>query len=314
MNELRRCPLRGHQVILAPERLVLPEPVPERAPQGAPCVLCPGGAASRWKRLGQRGQAFAVPNGRPVLHIEAQGGWTADGPFESREGLGAHEVLVLCDDHGLAPWRLPPAALADGLTLAQERMRDLRGDTRLRSLSWFMVHRAEAGARVDHPHAQLVALPDHGPAVLAELAAHRAWASRHGGSLSAAVLERELDSRRRVIAVDEGWVSLVPFAPSGSFECWILPTAPRAGLEDCTPAELHGLAWRLVDLLGRLHRALGDTPLRVVLRGVPEEPGYRLRLELLPVLDSPRGLTLATGCVELAVAPEDIARHLRELG
>lgn len=311
MSELRRCPLRGHKVIVAPERLVVPVPAPYTpSPEGS-CALCPAGAASRWKLLGRRGQTYAVPNGRPALRIEARGGWESDGPNARREGLGAHEVLVAGDTHGLAPHQLPPPLLADLLLLARERMLDLRRDARLRSLVWFMVHRSEAGARVDHPHAQLVALPEHGPALRAELAAHRTWAEQRGGSLSQAVVEHERASQVRLVSEDEGWVALVPFAPLGSFECWLLPSTPRAALEDCSDAEVHALARRLHDTLHRLRRSLGDAPLRLTLRSVPEDPQFLVRLEILPVLDSPRGITLATGCTELAVSPEDMAAHLR---
>ncbi|MBK9365146.1 MAG: hypothetical protein IPN01_02325 [Deltaproteobacteria bacterium] len=314
MSELRRCPIRGHHVILATDRLVTPNLRPPVNGGGDGCVLCVDGPARRWKVLGRRGACVVVPNGRPALKIEAQGGWQRVGPYERREGLGAHEVIVESDEHGRTPWQQTPAELADVLSLARERLIDLRRDPRLKNLSWIKVHRAEAGARVDHPHSQVIALPEPGPLAAREVEAHERYAQEnHGRSLSQDLIQHELQDGARLIQTDALFVSLVPFAPWTAFECWIWPRVGGPAFESTDDDDSLALASHLCGLLSRLHTALGDAPLQIVLRTEPSCATFRWRLELRPVIENPRALTLATGCAEQAVPPEEVAAFLRGL-
>ena len=52
---------------------------------------------------------------------------------------------------------------------------------------------------------------------------------------------------------------------------------------------------------------------QIVLRTEPSCATFRWRLELRPVIENPRALTLATGCAEQAVPPEEVAAFLRGL-
>jgi hypothetical protein len=106
-------------------------------------------------------------------------------------------------------------------------------------------------------------------------------------------------------------VSLVPFAPWSAFECWIWPRAGGPAFESTDDDDSLNLATHLCGLLGRLHTALGDAPLQIVLRTEPSCATFRWRLELRPVIENPRALTLATGCAEQAVPPEEVAAFLR---
>ena len=93
--------------------------------------------------------------------------WTirADGLFETRDGLGAHEVIVETPLHDQPLHALEPDRLWRVLWAWRTRLQDLKRDSRFASVVIFKNHGRAAGARLDHAHSQLAAYPILPPAV-----------------------------------------------------------------------------------------------------------------------------------------------------
>lgn len=298
MSVLRRCPVRGSTTLLAPERLRSPAPPAPLRP--GPCPLCPEGQAARGRVLGRRGRAFACAVGRPALRIEASSEGYSPGLVAEREGLGAHEVVVADPRHGLAPSELDPAGWRDALLLARERMRDLRQDIRLRSLTWFAPWRVEAGGAVDHLHLQILALPDpqDTPAMAPHLCPLCAMLASEDG---------------RLVLAGEAATSLCPSAPQADFEVWVLPRAHQGAFEGASDPAIAAVAEQLPRVLGALDRALQAPALGVALRASPPGREGHWRIEISPKLAPQSAISWATGLHVCTVSPEDVAAHLREL-
>jgi UDPglucose--hexose-1-phosphate uridylyltransferase len=318
-RELRRDPLSGDDVIIATERVVERPPSPEHALGREQCPFCPGHEShtpptiQAIERDG-RWVARAFANRRPALVVEDPFRIDVDGPFQAATGLGAHEVLVECPDHG-ALHHQPVERTADALDLARRRLHDLRGDRRLRVLQWYRNHGSAAGASQPHPHAQIVGLPVV-PGRVGRMATRaRDWLDRTGRVLLRDVLEGEVRDGRRILFREGPITALCPFAPRHPYEVWLVPSEVRPGLADATDEEVEGLAVAMRRAVRALALVTADAAYNAVALGAPEgeDPrGIGWHLRLSPRLLTTAGLEDATGVALHAVFPEDAASDLRD--
>src|SRR3989442_9359124 len=100
-----------------------------------------------------------VPNKFPALGIEGELDREGEGLFDKMNGIGAHEVVIESPNHLATLATLPERAVEDVLWGYRDRMLDLKNDKRFRYILIFKNHGEAAGATVDHPHSQLIALP-----------------------------------------------------------------------------------------------------------------------------------------------------------
>ena len=197
----------------------------------------------------------------------------------------------------------------------RERMRDLRRDTRLKT---FLVAKnvgAAAGARLDHPYSQLLALPFVPLHLDDELAAARLRHEQMGRCVFCAVVEDELDLGVRVVSSDDDTVAISAFASRVPFETWILPRRHLAAFDDECDNCLQAIAGRLRDTVQRLHVALNGPPYSVLLHTAPvgeSGPSYHWHIEIVPRL-APVGALAWDGGIHInPVAPEEATRALRK--
>jgi galactose-1-phosphate uridylyltransferase len=101
-----------------------------------------------------------VPNRFPALGIEGELDREGEGLFDKMNGVGAHEVIIETPEHGSSRLAmLPERAVEDVLWAYRDRMLDLKNDKRFRYVLIFKNHGEAAGASIEHPHSQLIALP-----------------------------------------------------------------------------------------------------------------------------------------------------------
>jgi len=301
-RELRRDPFTGAWVALC-EGHVHVAPLARPAPTAADgCPLCSREGA---QVLGERGEAWARPHRVPVVAVEEGFDGHADGAGYVRPGLGAHEVLVESRGHEPLVAR-PVAPSIDALLLARARHADLRGDGRLRWVGW---SRTVGMGQLEHPHAELVALP----VVPAGIERITALAARQP-QLLGAVIDAEERRQRRWLAVHGDAVAWAASAPSAPFQVRV---AHRHGAttwlaaSDEALADVATLAWAV----GRaLVDALGTAAGRVELvQGPHDAPRLALwHLLLTPSTEvAPR--SLAGGVAAHPGFPEEVAERLRPL-
>jgi UDPglucose--hexose-1-phosphate uridylyltransferase len=172
MPELRKDPVVGRWVIMATERGKRPSDFKLKRDQrkGAPCAFCAGMEqmtppevlAYRENGSQPNGPGWrvrAVSNKFPALRIEGAAGRRGDGLYDLMNGIGAHEVLVESPDHDRGLADLEQHQIEELLWAYRERTLDLAHDERFRYVLIFKNHGVEAGASLEHPHSQLIALP-----------------------------------------------------------------------------------------------------------------------------------------------------------
>jgi len=199
-----------------------------------------------------------------------------------------------------------------------DRVHDLKRDRRFRYILIFKNHGAEAGASLEHTHSQLIALPIIPLNVAEELKGAREYYHHKERCVFCDLIRQELDDQVRVVAQNDEFLTVCPFAPRFPLETWILPKAHGEAFELMTRHEYRNLARALRDTLRRLNKALDCPPYNFVIHSAPAgEPAdgyYHWHIEIMPKLTKVAGFEWGTGFYINPVPPEDAARHLREAG
>jgi len=341
MSELRKDPIVDRWVIIAAERGRRPtdfatQPAPAPGSGGASCPLCegsepktppetwairPGGTAPNTPGW----QVRVVPNKFPALQIEGDVNRRGLGMFDLMDGVGAHEVIIESPHH---QWQYAdgPAELVDlALRGAQARLTDLYRDTRFRYCVIFRNYGPQAGASLDHPHSQIIAVPITPKRVKEELIATREYYAQKERCLFCDIIRQEQLLGERVVIDRERYIVLSPFAARFPFELLVLPKQHQhdfRGLED--PQRL-ALAEVMHDCLRYIRTALGNPSYNYVVNTCPNltpRPGrpdqwgtialdYHWHIDVMPRVTRIAGFEWGTDFYINPVAPEAAAEFLR---
>ena len=328
MSEWRADPVTGRWVVIAAD-----EPLRRRDFDLDPvipideayCPLCEGEEAVAGHEIsavrdgtpsdGPGWRLRVVPNRVPALRVEATLDHRGDGLLERMNGLGAHEVVVETPRHDATWATLPVEDLTLVLAAWRDRMADLQRDSRLRAALVFKNEGVKAGARLAHPHSQVVAMPIVPEALAEEVAGARRHFEASGRCLYCALVEQELAAGTRVIASTAAAVVLAPFAARWPFETWLLPRAHHARFELAPTSLLAEVAAILQPVLRTVAARLEEPALNVVLHSTPyaeaDEAVYHWHLEIVPRVLRASGFDLGSGTAINPVSPEETARVLR---
>lgn len=314
-------------VIFAPDRSRRPRELEaarasSAAPPG-PCPFCPGNerltpAEIYAVRSGDRWRVRVVPNRYPVLRIEDEATRYEDGRmFQSMGGCGAHEVIIESPDHDLSLAEQPVEQVELVLATLHARFNDLLRDGRFQTIVVFKNHGETAGTSLRHPHWQLVATPVVPRLLRIKHLVAAEYFDATGHCLYCDILEAESAAKARVIASNDQYVAILPFASHLPFETWILPRHHESSFGRAPRDRLGALATLLKQVLAMLNRSLDNPDFNVTLHTAPrgdEDKKYFLwHLCVLPRLSVPAGFEIGSGMSINTVLPEDAAKHLREL-
>jgi len=227
--------------------------------------------------------------------------------FIARPATGAHEVIVNGPQPVATLAELPLEQVITAIDVWRERMRTHADSPYVQLI---VNEQSEAGASLEHTHAQLYALDFVPAAVARERERCGAYATRMmGQNLLGDLVAEEVRLRERVVALDEEAVLMAPYASRLPFQLMLAPRRPRARFEDQGPTG----AALLHDGLRRLARHLGASPpLNLWIRTAPRGADHFCwRIDVLPRLTHLAGLELSTGLSLNIVAPEHVATELR---
>jgi UDPglucose--hexose-1-phosphate uridylyltransferase len=310
MPELRRDELSERWVLLAPGRGARPYTFPPSSDDATAlpddCPFCPGHehmTPPEVYRTGDGGpdtpgwRVRVVPNLYPIV-----GGADA-GPGAT----GAHEVVVLSASHQDSFARLDERQAAEVLTVLRDRARHHLAAGR----SFVQVainHGRAAGASIEHPHAQLVALDFVPPAVANGVQRFESA----GRDLVVADLERAGDDLRVLDGPVAAWC---PRAATTPYELRLALRSAGARFDEATDGDIEAVAKVARDTLARLAEALGDVPYNLVVHTGPPDAGpgsFHWYVEVQTRTTVFAGFEQGTGILVNTEPPERAAQHLRE--
>ena len=326
MSEIRKDPLTGRRVIIAPERAARPKQLRPSSNADSPpaCPFCPGNEnltpPESWADRPGDSQADlpgwsvrVVPNKYPAVSTDNA---TAEINATDRlTGTGVHEVIIESAAHNSA-LALDEKQFTRTIHAYRERLRAWRDDPNWRFRLIFKNHGERAGATFEHPHAQLVALPFVPADVEMELASAREYHRRSANCYYCALLERERQARVRVVTSNADFIALCPLAPRFAFETWVLPRLHAANFEECEDAKIAGLAKLLRQVMLAINRIETNPPFNYFIQSLSlnesEQAHYHWQLRLLPQFSRAAGFEWGSGIHINPVAPEQAARILRD--
>jgi UDPglucose--hexose-1-phosphate uridylyltransferase len=333
MPELRKDPVVGRWVIISTDRSRRPTNFPPvRVGKTTNfCPFCPGQEdktppevyACRHNGGGPNSTGWkvrVVPNKFPALQIEGALDRRGEGLYDKMNGVGAHEVVIEGPSHELDLADLPVEHLVEVLKAYRERMVDLHRDRRFRYVLIFKNHGAGAGATLEHTHTQLIATPIIPRLVQEELDGARRYYELKERCVFCDIIQQDTADHngRRVVTMNDHFLTVEPFAPRFPFETWMLPRRHDSSFQVVKDQdEFKDLAHILKDTLQRLNRALDRPPFNFVIHTAPVIEGeleyYHWHLEIMPVLTRVAGFEIGSGFYINPTPPEDAAQYLREI-
>jgi UDPglucose--hexose-1-phosphate uridylyltransferase len=229
--------------------------------------------------------------------------------FRASIATGFHEVIVHSPRHRTSLGQLDDAELAAAVSGWRERMRTHA--ERAAYVQLIVNEGREAGASLEHSHAQLYAL-GFVPAAVARERERFASYNQHtmGGDLLAEIASEEVRRRERLVAIDDDALLICPWASRSPFELRIIPRNPAPSFELDGEVGVRMLRTALRALEARFDRVpqLNAWTLTAP-RGAES---FHWHLDIAPRIAIRAGFEMSTG-VELNIfPPERAAAELRE--
>lgn len=330
MPELRKDPVVGRWVVIAPERARRPDAYLRAAPteNGTFCPFCESNESATpneivaYREHGSRPngpgwRTRVIPNKFPAVQIEGQLANRGDGIYDLMNGIGAHEIIIESPRHEENIANLSVPAVREALWAYHDRLVDLKQDRRLLYGMVFKNKGRAAGASIEHTHSQLIATPFVPPAVAEELAGASRFFENRGRCIYCDMVRQELADGRRIVAETPQFVAFCPFASRFPFETWILPRRHMTHFEAVHREQVDELGMVLKLILTKLSVALEDPAYNYVLHTAPfnvdPAPHYHWHIEILPRLTQAAGFEWGSGCFINIVVPEEAAAFLRDV-
>ncbi|MBD3307852.1 DUF4931 domain-containing protein, partial [candidate division KSB3 bacterium] len=235
MPELRKDPISGRWVIISTKRGKRPSdfgPTVEHRQSGF-CPFCAGHEATTPPEILAYRPADTMPNSPgwtlrvvsnkfPALQIEGGLNKVGEGMFDKMNGIGAHEVLIETPQHEMTIPQMSPKDIENMFWGFRDRMLDLKKDPRFKYIMAFKNHGSAAGASLEHPHSQLIALPIVPLVVQTEMDGSKAYYEYKDRCVFCDILHQETTAGARLVSEHETMSVICPYAPRFPFETWIL--------------------------------------------------------------------------------------------
>jgi UDPglucose--hexose-1-phosphate uridylyltransferase len=252
-----------------------------------------------------------VPNLYPAFEGDKPFVVEHRGPvFTQATAGGIHEVLVLSPDHTEGWDKISEEQAGLVMAALRDRIEEHSAIPGLRYSQAILNSGREAGASIDHPHAQLLGMSF----VPRELAEEQAGFARFAGRcLLCTTVDAEEDCGYRVVYSDERVLVICPFWSGTPFEMLVIPRTHGPHLHRATPGDLVAVGRSLRSAIGQLRDHLGDIAYNLVFHSAPyraSEP-YHWHVHIWPKLTTQAGFEQGTGVLINIVAPEQATEELR---
>src|ERR1041384_7800080 len=228
---------------------------------------------------------------------------------------GAREVLVECTDHDKSPASVSPLQAQEVLWAYRDRHLDLMRDHRFKYILFFRNHGKIAGASLEHPHSQLIALPMVPQDVQLQIEGAARYNEYHERCIYCDMLKQEMGIGDRIVCMNEDFVAFCPFAGRFPFEIWIMPRRHSPSFVNEDRNRINAFAAILQDSLKRIAICLNSPPYNFTMHTAPinqdRDRDFHWHLAIMPRLTIAAGFEMGTGIYINVTAPEEAARHLR---
>ena len=270
----------------------------------------------------------------PVFRIEDTLMRKGERIYDIMGSPGAHEIIIMTPEHHKHPCDFSTLELHRSFSILQQRMSDLRKDSRLGHQFAYHLCGRDFGVNCNHSVMNLVAAPFVPEKIQRELSGAFDWYRIKERCLFCDILHEEHIKQTKnyahgIIEESASFCAFVPYFASFPLEIWILPVEHNSCFLTVTDEEMQDLARMLNLVLYRIKRTAGIRPLSMDLMSQPDsqwgyQRGYWKTLQYdwhwslriivhLPLLnDDQKSFHAATGSQINPVMPERAADFLRQ--
>ena len=330
MSELRRDPIGGRWVIVDTDHPSVPEEF-EYEPhtiRGGTCPFCYGNEAMtppEIEAIREHGtapntsgwQVRVVSNKFPALQIEGDLNRRGLGIYDMSSGIGAHEVLIETPYHNKDISDLLDLEVENFLSMYCRRVLDLSKDKRFKYIMIFKNFGAAAGASLEHPHTQIIALPMVPKSAMEEIKGAHNYFEYRDRCVFCDIIRQEVQEKERIIIETKYFLSFCPFVSRFPFEICIIPKRHQGYFCSMTPEELPELAVVLKETIARLKKVFANVTYNFMIHSSPINgdggiEGYHWHIEFMPKLTRVAGFEWGSGFYLVNTPPELAAKYLRD--
>ncbi|MFA5150033.1 MAG: galactose-1-phosphate uridylyltransferase [Candidatus Omnitrophota bacterium] len=329
MAELRRDPIVGRWVIVDTDHPSAPGDFKyeQNIQKGGTCPFCYGNEAMTPPEIDvfREGgtapntsgwQVRVVPNKFPALGVEGELNRRPLGLYDMSNGIGAHEVLIETPYHAKDICDLLPQEVENYLKMCCRRAVDLAKDKRFKYLMFFRNFGSAAGASLEHPHTQIVALPMVPKNALEEIHGAKSYFDYRERCIFCDIIRQETQEKNRIILENKYFISFCPFVSRFPFEIWIMPKKHSGHFCYMPPEEIAALAVILKDTIAKIKKVFVNLSYNYIIHSAPingdgEVEYYHWHIEFMPKLTQTAGFEWGTGFYIDPTSPELAAQYLK---
>ncbi len=333
MNQLRRDVVTGRWIIINvdEDQTHFDFLTEQREKKGGTCPFCPGNERMTSHEITAYGRKAYVPNSAdwtlrvvpnkfPALKIEGEIGKIGVGLYDMSNGIGAHEVIVESPDHNKELSDLDIERVEDVIWSYSDRSLDLRKDPRFKYILIFKNYGEPAGASLEHPHSQVIALPIVPSRVTDELEGAKKYFDYKERCIFCDIIHQDMQDKELIVTDNEHFLSFCPFVPRFPYETWIIPKQHSPDFGYITKTEVESLAKILKETLQRIKNLLQDPSYNFIIHTEPlngegsmYKESYHWHIEIIPRLTKTAGFEWGSGFYINPISPEYAAKTLRDV-
>jgi UDPglucose--hexose-1-phosphate uridylyltransferase len=330
MSELRRDPIVGRWVIVDTDHPATPEEF-EYEPHSWRGGICPFDYGNEsltppeieairdtstlpntpgW-------QVRVVPNKFPALQIEGDLDRRGIGIYDMSNGVGAHEVLIESPYHHKDIPDLLNQEIENIIQMLCRRAIDLIKDRRFKYIMVFKNYGPAAGASLEHPHTQLIALPMVPKNALEKIKGAKNYFEYRERCIFCDMIRQEIEEKERIILENKYFLSFCPFVSRFPFEITIIPKKHNGNFCHMPAEEIPALAAIIKDTISKVKNVFSSPAYNFMIHSSPVNGDsgtdfYHWHIEFIPKLTRVAGFEWGTGFYLVSTPPELAAKYLRE--
>ena len=330
MSQLRRDPITGRWIIVnfekAPSVADFSNSKVIKSTDPAKCPFCYGNESMTPPEIVAHRKngppnspdwtIRVVPNKYPALEEKGELKKEGFGIFDRMNGTGAHEVIIDVPEHEKDIADITDSQAEEVIWSYLGRSTDLRKDPRFKYILIFRNYGKSAGASLEHPHSQLIALPIVPKRVNEELHAAQEYYEYKERCVFCDILGQELSEKERIVESNEYFVSFCPFVSRFPYEMWIMPKKHESHFSGIRKEEVGSLGAILRNSMEKLKKLLNDPPYNYIIHTSPingfENEYYHWHIEIMPKLVNVAGFEWGSGFYVNPVPPDVAAGNLNK--
>lgn len=327
MPQLRQNIITGDWVVVAPERakrpqdFVIPKSIKTADKSKCPfCIGTPGYKLNEKVRKAETENIYVLENRFPAF-IEHESKksirsfYPESGFYRARASVGDHEVVVI-KNHDLSLVKISKEVAWEMFEVIKQRYIWMRDHQKVASIMPIYNNGAEAGASIDHPHAQIFASEIVANTVGRETEGAEKYFGINGVCVYCDIVKHEQKERSRIVYENEQYIAFTFYASRFPFEMWILPKEHQSQFELTSKTSIKLFADAVMECLHKLDKTLDNPPFNFYIHTLPtisqNSVSYHWHMEIVPRVSNLGGFEMGSEVVINVMPPEEAADYLKK--